>query len=174
MLQYVDNIIAPYVERVREMLGENKAAVVIMDNFKGQIVDSVINKLEDLNILVCLLPPNTTDRLQPLDIAVNKPAKTSMKGKFEEWYAYEVVKQLEGQNGLNEIIPVDLGLPCLKELGGQWLVEMKEYISHLYVRHSTCMPPMFRICNNSHAFIYTNMVATIVGKNITSNLHLHN
>ena len=42
MLQYVDNIITPYVERVREILGENKAAVVVMDNFKGQIVESVI------------------------------------------------------------------------------------------------------------------------------------
>ena len=40
MLQSVDNITALYVERVREMLGENKSAVVVMDNFKGQIVDS--------------------------------------------------------------------------------------------------------------------------------------
>ena len=37
MLQYVDNIIASYVERVREMLGENKAAVMVMDNFKHEI-----------------------------------------------------------------------------------------------------------------------------------------
>ena len=40
------------------MLGENEAAVVVMDNFKGQIVKSVINKL---SILVYLLLPNTMD-----------------------------------------------------------------------------------------------------------------
>ena len=57
------------------------------------------------------------DHLQQLDIAVNKPAKTFLKGKFEAWYAYEIVKQLEGQNGLNEIIPKDLSLPCLKVNG---------------------------------------------------------
>ena len=86
-----------------------------MDNFKGQVVDSVINKLEDLNILACLLPPNTTDHLQPLDVAVNKPVKTFMKGKFEEWYANKTVKQLKEPDGLNKIVPVDLKLPCQKE-----------------------------------------------------------
>ena len=41
------------------------------------------------------MPANTTDCLQPLDISVNKPAKTFLKGKFEEWYATEIAKQLE-------------------------------------------------------------------------------
>ena len=34
MLQYIKEIIVPYVESLRELLGENRAAVVIMDNFK--------------------------------------------------------------------------------------------------------------------------------------------
>ena len=41
------------------------------------------------------MPANKTDCLQPLDISVNKPAKTFLKGKLEEWYATEIAKQLE-------------------------------------------------------------------------------
>ena len=70
MLQYIENIIVPYVEKVREVVGTEKAALVIIDNFKGQITTAVNNLLEQ-NILVCLLPPNTTDFLQPMDIAIS-------------------------------------------------------------------------------------------------------
>ena len=50
-----------------ESLGHDTAALVIMDNFKGQVTESVMGLLEDHNIHVCLLPPNTTDRLQPME-----------------------------------------------------------------------------------------------------------
>ena len=75
------------------MVGD-KPAVVIMDNFKGQITTAVIGLLEDNNIHVCRLPPNTTDRLQPMDVSVNKPAKR----EFQTWYSQQVMKQLEGKD----------------------------------------------------------------------------
>ena len=124
MLQYIDHIVVPYVEHCQELLNdEDKAALVIMDNFKGQVTERLLSTLDANNIFTCLLPANTTDRLQPLDIAVNKPAKTFFKGKFEEWYATEIVRQLEQQTTREVIIPVDLSLPCLKVLGAQWLIE---------------------------------------------------
>ena len=67
-----------------------------MDNFKGQILtDSVNSLLEANNIRVALLPANATDLLQPMDIALNKPAKDFLKRRFEQWYSDEVTKQLE-------------------------------------------------------------------------------
>ncbi len=39
---------------------------------------SVTDLLELNNIDVCLLPPNTTDRLQPMDASVNKRAKDNV------------------------------------------------------------------------------------------------
>ena len=128
MIQYIEKIIVLYVNSVRESTGNDTSAVIIMDNFKGQVTSPVNSLLEANNIHVCLLPPNTTDRLQPLDISVNKPAKDFMKRKFEEWYSGEIMKQLDGKDIESaELQPINLGMPVLKELGAKWMVEMAEY-----------------------------------------------
>ena len=62
-IQYVNNIIVPFVEKTRELLGDDKATVIIMDNFKGQITATMNELLEQHNIHSCLLPPNTIDCL---------------------------------------------------------------------------------------------------------------
>ena len=41
MVQYVENIIVPYVENVRNTLGDDKPALVIIDNFKAQITNGI-------------------------------------------------------------------------------------------------------------------------------------
>ena len=68
MLEYIRDIIIPYVEIVREELDERKSALVVIDNFKGQVTPAVNAAFDECDIHVVLLPPNTTDRLQPLDI----------------------------------------------------------------------------------------------------------
>ena len=77
MVEYVKNVVLPYVKSNCE--DHDKAVVIIMDNLKGQITSNVPDLLEQSNIHVCLLPPNTTDRLQPLDLTVNKPAKEFLR-----------------------------------------------------------------------------------------------
>ena len=49
------------MEGQRGLLGEDSSALVIMDNFKGQITSGIDSLLESNDIHVCLLPPNTTD-----------------------------------------------------------------------------------------------------------------
>ena len=73
MFQYIKNVIIPYVDNVQT--DSTEAVLIIMNNFKGQTTPSVSNLLEENNIHVCLLLPNMTNRLQPLDVAVNKLAK---------------------------------------------------------------------------------------------------
>ena len=67
---------------------------MITDNFKGQVTKDALTLMDSNNINVILLPPNMTDKLQTLDVSVNKPAKSFSKRKFEEWYAFY---NLEGQ-----------------------------------------------------------------------------
>ncbi len=76
MIQYIENIIHPHIKGVRHTIdSHDAAALIIMDNFKGQTTQRVTDQLSLYNIHTCYLPPNTTDRLQPLDVSVNKPAK---------------------------------------------------------------------------------------------------
>lgn len=132
MLDYITNIIVPYIEAKREVMEDpEQAALVIMDNFKGQVTPAINELLEANNIHVCLLPPNTTDLLQPMDVAVNKPAKDFLKRKFEHWYSAEVMSQLQGVSDVESanIQPVNLSMAVVKELSACWLVEMAQYIA---------------------------------------------
>ena len=131
MLAYISKVIVPYVESIRASFKESKPTLVIMDNFKGQCMQQVDDVLEQNDILVCRLPPNTTDHLQPMDLSVNKLAKDFLKRKFEEWYAEEINNQLQDEDVETATLePIDLGMPIMKELGGKRLVEMADYIVH--------------------------------------------
>ena len=108
-------IIVPYIETTRDLLGldSTQSVLVIIDNFRGQITASLNSLLKANNIHVCLLPPNTTGLLQPLDVAVNKDF---LRNKFETWYAEEVAKQLCDAEDIQsaEIQPANLSLLHLK------------------------------------------------------------
>ena len=74
------------------------------------------------------LPANTTDRLQPLNLSINKAAKDFLWDKFRQWYAKAVSKSL--QKGLDGgIKPVEMPAGVMKELGAKWLVAFYDYTS---------------------------------------------
>lgn len=129
MIQYIEEIAVPFVECQRANLGK-KAALVIMDNFKGLITNGIDTLLEANDIHVCLLPPNTTDILQPMDISVNKPPKDFLKRKFEAWDSEEVTKQLQGKDVESvELEPINLSFAAVKEPSAngwlKWLTTFK-------------------------------------------------
>ena len=70
----------------------------------------VLKLLDDNHILYITVPNNCTDRLQPLDVSVNKPAKDFLRAKFQEWYGLEICQQLE--RGMTE--QVDLRTSTMK------------------------------------------------------------
>ena len=76
MLLYIKEVIVPYVDRVRYDMNvdESQAALAIFDHFKGQLTEKVVQLLEEHNIQSVLVPASCTDRLQPLNISVNKSA----------------------------------------------------------------------------------------------------
>lgn len=67
------------------------------------------------------------DRLQPLDLIVNKSAKDFLRSQFQNWYAKQVFCQL--QEG-SEVIPIDLKLTTIKPLSASWLVSLYDYFKN--------------------------------------------
>lgn len=72
------------------LLALSQRALVIFDGFKGQNTPSFLETLEKENIGWVKIPPNCTDKLQPMDITVNKSMKTQMRNNFHSYYAKEV------------------------------------------------------------------------------------
>ena len=76
---------------------------------------SCIELFEENNIDIVLVPANCTDRLQPLDISVNKAAKNFMCDQLQRWYA----KQIQQQVHDNVKNPVDLRISIVKPLSAK-------------------------------------------------------
>ena len=127
MKEYIQEIIIPYVESIRDLSKCHSPAVCIIDNFKGQITPDIIALLEEKGIFVCKLPPNSTDILQPMDLSVNKSVKDYLRKEFSNWYSNEVSQQLNNSEDL-QLQPVKLSLSSLKTIGAKWLVGMVDYI----------------------------------------------
>ena len=110
--------------------------LVIFDVFKGQMCQSTIDLLMENTIHFVHVPPNCTDRLQPLDLSVNKPCKDFMRKKFIEWYSTKFCEALEQTN--NPRPKIDLRLSTLKPIGAEW---MKLFVDYMFSN-----PKRIQIC----------------------------
>ena len=73
-LEYIHKVVLPFVQAQRKELHlqADHSALVIYDEFRGQLTDAVHSVLDSSNIYVVEVPPNCTDRLQPMDLSVNR------------------------------------------------------------------------------------------------------
>ena len=117
-----ESIIIPYVKKEREVLGlrDDHTALVLFDVFKGQCTAQMLKLLKDNHILYVTIPNNCTDRLQPLDLSVNKPAKD-----FLEWYGTQICQQME--KGMTE--EVDLRMSVMKPITANWMIDLYAHFS---------------------------------------------
>ena len=112
---------------------EMTAGLIIMDNFKGQVTEKVNDLLEENHLHVCVLPPNTTDLLQPMDILINKPVKSFLKDQFSQWYAEQLLQQCKDQSNIPlsdiSLEPIDMSMAVIKNKSAKWFVKAAEYIA---------------------------------------------
>ena len=102
-------------------------SLIIMDTFKGQDNDEVAKLCRKNNCALIIVPHNLTNKFQPLDITVNKPAKSFKKDKYSMWYTEQVAKQLnEGKASAD--VKFSLNLSKIKPLHAKWVYEMYEYL----------------------------------------------
>ena len=98
-----------------------------MDNFKEHDNDAVKKVLKETRCLSRTIPHNLTNWFQPLDLTVNKPAKSFITNKFNTWYADQVSKQLA--DGIEPAyVNVSTKLSDLKILHAGWIQKLYYYL----------------------------------------------
>ena len=126
MLDYVHKILFPYCAKKRSELAlpPDYRALVLFDNFNGQCTEEILTLLDDNHNNVIIIPANCTDRLQPLDLAVNKSVKDFLLREFRDWYVKQVCSQLDEDH----VEPIDLRLTTIKPLGARRMANAFDYI----------------------------------------------
>ena len=89
---------------------------MLLDAFKSQTTERIYQLLEATNVY--------TNKLQPMDLSVNKTLKDFMKEAFNEWYSSVVYETLEAENPT----PADLQMAVMKPLGAQWLLKAYRHL----------------------------------------------
>ena len=122
-------VIFPYLKNVKlsKKYPKEQMPLIIMDTFKGQDNDIVLNICKKHFCLVVIVLHNLTNKFQPLDITVNKPAKSFISNKYNEWFAEQVPKQL--QKGIPPAdMQVSLNLGELKVMHARWISALYDYL----------------------------------------------
>ena len=130
---HIKKIVVPYLTKKKAQLklANDQRALCIFYNFKGQLTDDVLQLLERNNIDIVFVPAHCTDRLQPLDLSVNKPAKDFLRDKFQMWHSDQIFDQL--QDDLSPVAEpvVTFPLNVMKPLVLQWMEDLETYmLSH--------------------------------------------
>ena len=128
-IQYVENVIMPYFKRKRKELNlpRNAKALCIFDVFRAQMTEDFRDLLKKNHIKFVYVPRCCTDRLQPMDLSVQKSVKENMKASFSTWYADQITKQMSGNTDC-EICPVQMQLATMKELFSAWLFKVYQML----------------------------------------------
>ena len=57
------------------------------DIFKTKMMESIKQKLKQVNTHTAVIPVCLTSQLQPLDVSINKPFKEKVRNRWSDWMA---------------------------------------------------------------------------------------
>ena len=98
-------------------------SLVMMDTFKRQDNDEIRKFCAKNSCEIVIIPHNLTNKFQPLDINVNKAAKSFVSHKYNSQLANEVSKQLRAGKTAADV-KVSLKLSVIKALDPKWIVNL--------------------------------------------------
>ena len=128
-VEHLEEIVFPYLKRKRAELGlpGDQKALLIFDVFKGQKTQRILDLMEENHCVYVFVPNNLTSEFQHLDLTVNGPAKVFYSGKFQEWYANQITKQMESGTDVYSI-DVSTRLSIMKPLHAQWTIGLYDHL----------------------------------------------
>ena len=126
VLRFIDKVLNLYLQKKTRRAGllECQKALLILDVFRAHRTTKVQQKLSESNNLVVFAPANCIDRLQPLNLSLNKPFKNEMRKHFVEWYSSCELKSGKSVNDIN----IGLQMSVIKPLSATWFISAYDYI----------------------------------------------
>ncbi len=85
------------------------------------MTEKISQALDDENIHSVIVPGGCTDQVQPLDLTVNRVAKSFLQERFREWYAEKIANQFCDEEA------VVLTTAQMKNISARWLIELYEH-----------------------------------------------
>ena len=79
------------------------------------------------NCDVVIVPYNLTNNFQPLDLSVNKAAKSFTQIKYNDWFVDHVFTQLENAKDPTDI-KISSKLSDLKPIQARWIVDWYNHV----------------------------------------------
>lgn len=68
--------------------------------YKAHQGEKLLDHLKKNDIILLFVPAACTDKLQPLDLSVNREYKEQLKSQFHDWYSAQVMQQLNQQEDI--------------------------------------------------------------------------
>lgn len=130
MKRYVEKVIIPYIDQVRDDLDLplKQKALCIFDVYKAHQDKELLSYMEEKEIKVVFVPAACTDRLQPLNVQISGKFKSLLKSQFQNFYAQEVKAALA--SGVDvESVNIDLHLSKIKPIHAKWFVYAIEQLA---------------------------------------------
>lgn len=100
------NKFLPYLTYQRKKYNYTGKAIIIMDGFKGheKSLETLENVLHEFNLKIILIPPHSSDQVQPLDLfGFNIQKNRTQKFIVEKHYTWQTNQILAILEGLNTI-----------------------------------------------------------------------
>ena len=130
-IELFEKVIFPYLKQAKASLKypKEKMSLIIMDTFKGEDNDVILDLCEKHMCQVVIVPHSLSNKFQPLDIAINKPVKSFISDNYNEWFSKQVSQQLE--KGMQPAdVKLSLGLTELKAMHAKWILELYNHLCH--------------------------------------------
>ena len=128
MHQYLENILIPYVNGMRDQIRDpDQKALLILDVFAPHRDETFKAACKAANIKVIYVPAGCTSDLQPLDAegSVNAALKLKMANEFSSYYQGEIFRHIadNGGNPNCDGFRPDTTISRLKPLHARWMVK---------------------------------------------------
>jgi hypothetical protein len=89
MLLWVDTVLAPYVAT----RPDGVIPIIFLDSYRCHMMQSVVQKIQDIGVEVEHIPGGCTCLCQPVDVGVNKPLKNRIRNLWEAWMIQDGMQQ---------------------------------------------------------------------------------